>query len=49
MIAKRASKGQGLIEYALIIVLVSIAVIVVVSLLGPQIGEVFSDIMSSVP
>ena len=34
-------KGQGLIEYALIIVLVSIVVIVVLALLGPAISNIF--------
>jgi pilus assembly protein Flp/PilA len=36
--------GQGLVEYALILVLVAIVVIVVLSVLGPQIGNVFSQI-----
>ncbi len=36
--------GQGLVEYALILVLVAIVVIVVLSILGPQIGNVFSQI-----
>ncbi len=40
-------KGQGLVEYALILVLVAIVVIVVLALLGPAIGDIFSDIMSS--
>ena len=35
-------KGQGLVEYALILVLVAVVVIVVLSLLGPAIGNVFS-------
>jgi pilus assembly protein Flp/PilA len=39
-------KGQGLVEYALIIVLVAIVVIVIVSLLGGSIGNVFSNIIS---
>ena len=37
-------EGQGLVEYALIIVLVAIVVIVALSLLGPVIGNVFSSI-----
>jgi pilus assembly protein Flp/PilA len=37
-------KGQGLIEYALIIVLIAVVVIVVLRLLGPRIGGVFSAI-----
>ena len=40
-------KGQGLVEYALILVLVAIVVIVVLTLLGPAIGDIFSNIMAS--
>jgi pilus assembly protein Flp/PilA len=41
-------KGQGLVEYALILVLVAVVVIVVLSLLGPAIGNVFSTILKSI-
>jgi pilus assembly protein Flp/PilA len=41
-------KGQGLVEYALILVLVAIVVIVILALLGPAIGNVFSAIMTSI-
>ena len=37
-------KGQGLVEYALILVLVAIAVIVALSLLGGQVRDVFDNI-----
>jgi len=40
-------KGQGLVEYALILVLVAIVVIAVLVLLGPAIGNVFSTIMTN--
>ncbi len=40
-------EGQGLVEYALIIVLVSIAVIVLLGLLGGTINNVFSRISNS--
>jgi len=40
-------EGQGLVEYALIIVLVSIAVILLLTALGGQIGTVFSRITGS--
>jgi pilus assembly protein Flp/PilA len=44
--AKRYSEGgQGLVEYALILVLVALVVIVVLSLLGPSIGNVFSQLV----
>ena len=38
--------GQGLVEYALVLVLVAIVVIAILTLLGPQIGNVFSQINS---
>jgi pilus assembly protein Flp/PilA len=37
-------KGQTLIEYALLVVLIAIVVIVALQLLGPQIATVFQDI-----
>lgn len=37
-------EGQGLVEYALILVLVAIVVIAILAILGPQIGNVFSRI-----
>ncbi len=37
-------EGQGLVEYALILVLVAVVVIAILTLLGPQIGNVFSRI-----
>lgn len=39
--------GQGLVEYALILVLVAIVVIAILLLLGPIIGNVFSNIIVS--
>jgi pilus assembly protein Flp/PilA len=40
-------KGQGLVEYALILVLVAIVVIAILLLLGPIIGNVFSTIVAA--
>jgi len=40
--------GQGLVEYALILVLVSVVVIVVLALLGPAIGNVFSNLITKI-
>jgi len=39
-------EGQGMVEYALILVLVAIVVIAILMLLGPQIGNIFSRITS---
>jgi pilus assembly protein Flp/PilA len=37
-------RGQGLVEYALILALVAIVVIGILILLGPAIGSIFSQI-----
>ena len=39
--------GQGLVEYALILVLIAIVVIVVLTLLGTSISGIFSQIGST--
>ncbi|MEJ5241067.1 MAG: Flp family type IVb pilin [Anaerolineales bacterium] len=44
MLFARKEKGQGLVEYALILVLVAIVVIAVLTFLGPIIGNVFSRV-----
>ena len=40
-------KGQGLVEYALILVMVAIVVIAALTIHGPKIGNVFSSINAS--
>jgi pilus assembly protein Flp/PilA len=42
------SNGQGLVEYALIMLLVAIIVLVVLALLGPAIGNVFSVLIPQI-
>ncbi|HEV2405388.1 MAG TPA: hypothetical protein VGR88_08045 [Ktedonobacterales bacterium] len=37
-------RGQGLVEYALIIALVAIVVIAALILLGPQIASIFKNV-----
>jgi len=39
-------KGQGFLEYALIISLVAVIVIVILYLLGPTVGTIFSNVIS---
>jgi pilus assembly protein Flp/PilA len=46
MLIAPQEKGQGLVEYALILVLVVLVVIVVLAILGPAIGDVFSNVVS---
>jgi pilus assembly protein Flp/PilA len=40
-------RGQGLVEYAMILAFIAIVVIAVLMLLGPMIGNVFSTINNS--
>jgi pilus assembly protein Flp/PilA len=42
-------KGQGLVEYAMILSFVAIVVIAIVRLIGPRVGTIFSTINSSLP
>ena len=42
-------QGQGLIEYAIIISLVALIVIAILWLLGPEVGNSYSSINSSIP
>jgi pilus assembly protein Flp/PilA len=43
----RREEGQGMVEYALLIVLISIAALVVLVLIGPQISTIFSQVNSA--
>ncbi|HEX6033612.1 MAG TPA: pilus assembly protein [Anaerolineales bacterium] len=42
-------KGQGLVEYAIILALVAIVVIAVVRVFGSKLGQTYSTINSSLP
>ena len=47
MLSRRSSRGQGLVEYALIIALVAVVVIAALVLLGPAISSIFVHINSA--
>ena len=49
MLFSPKEKGQGLVEYAIIIVFVAILVIVILRLLGTNLGSTYSTISSSMP
>ena len=49
MLFASTEKGQGLVEYAIILVFVAIVVIVVVRVIGPKVGNTFSSINNSMP
>jgi pilus assembly protein Flp/PilA len=40
-------RGQGMVEYALILVLVAIVVIAALTIMGPLVGNIFSTINAS--
>jgi pilus assembly protein Flp/PilA len=44
---RRRQNGQGMVEYALILVLVSIVVIVILLTMGNQIQNVFSNVVAA--
>jgi pilus assembly protein Flp/PilA len=41
-------QGQGLLEYALILILVAIIVVAILLLLGPVIGNLFSNVVLAI-
>lgn len=41
-------RGQGLLEYALLIVLVGLAVIVLLALFGTGVGNLFSNVVANI-
>ena len=47
MLFSPQERGQGLVEYALILVLVAIVVIAALLLLGPVVGNAFSTVNNS--
>lgn len=38
------SKGQGMVEYALILVLVAIVIIIAISTMGPSVGNMYLSV-----
>ena len=46
MLTFKPQEGQGLVEYALILVLVAIVVLLILVLLGPAVGNMFSNVVS---
>ena len=48
MLSLQSQEGQGLVEYALILVLVALVVIGILLLLGPVVGNAFSNIVANI-
>ncbi|GIK56790.1 MAG: pilus assembly protein [Chloroflexi bacterium] len=41
---KEGQEGQGLMEYALVLVFVAVVIIAILTVLGPQIGNMYSRV-----
>jgi len=41
---RRDERGQGMVEYALILVLIAVVVIVILTVVGSQVNNVFSNV-----
>jgi pilus assembly protein Flp/PilA len=48
MLCASREKGQGLLEYALILVFVALVVIVMLALFGPAVGHMYSNVIDMV-
>ncbi|HID62568.1 MAG TPA: pilus assembly protein [Anaerolineae bacterium] len=48
MLSFQSQNGQGLVEYALILVLVAMVVIGILLILGPIVGNTFSNIVANI-
>lgn len=43
----RGEEGQGMIEYGLLVALISIAALAVIVLLGPQLSTIFGNVVNA--
>ncbi len=48
MRSERLFAGQGLIEYAMITVLIAVVVMIILLVLGPSIGNIYSTIVANI-
>lgn len=46
--SSRLEKGQGLVEYAMILVLVAIVVVAALALLGPKVGQIYNQVVLAI-
>ena len=42
--ARHGEKGQGMVEYALILMIISVALIIIISTMGKQVNNMFSNV-----
>lgn len=48
MAVRSDARGQGLVEYALIMLLVALIVLIILALLGPAIANIFSNVVANI-
>ena len=48
MLPSEKDRGQGMVEYALILILVALVVITILTLAGPAVGNMFSNVVSNI-
>jgi pilus assembly protein Flp/PilA len=48
LIFEKHNNGQGLVEYALVLVMIALVVIIILALLGPAIGAAYSNVINSI-
>jgi pilus assembly protein Flp/PilA len=44
-----AEHGQGLVEYALILLLIALVVIIILSVFGTELADTYSNIIENIP
>lgn len=42
-------RGQGLVEYAAVLLFVAVVVVAILAVFGPQVGEMFSRVTAGIP
>jgi len=48
MLCIQRERAQGLVEYGLILVLVVLVVIIILAIMGPSIGNMYSNIVANI-
>jgi pilus assembly protein Flp/PilA len=45
----KEQEGQGLTEYAIILILIAMVVLAILTVLGPQVGNLYSRVTNAIP
>lgn len=43
----QSKKGQGMVEYALILILVAFVIIIAITTMGPSVGNLYMSVVNS--